>query len=165
MTTWLARSAFAAMRAEAAEIFPLESGGLLLGWRSGNDRVVVSILGPGPMAMHGRTRFVPDHKWQMHHLNQIFADSSGDIDYLGDWHSHPGGRAHMSSLDHQTLRRISRHVPQPLMAIVAADAPSPQWELGCWRDWNTRWRNSGRNIRIEPVIMFDAQSANEHSRV
>lgn len=36
---------------------PLENGGVLLGWRAGEDRVVIDLRGPGPHALHGPTLF------------------------------------------------------------------------------------------------------------
>jgi hypothetical protein len=51
MRVWLANQAFNAMCEEAIARHPLESGGVLLGWRTGKDRVVIIVLGPGPKAL------------------------------------------------------------------------------------------------------------------
>src|SRR4051812_37824791 len=103
----------------AGELSPLENGGVLLGWRSGEDRIVVDLRGPGPRALHGRHCFIPDHVWQLSEIKRAFHESRGDLDYLGDWHSHPDGIAEMSDLDSATLLRIARRVSAPLMLIVA----------------------------------------------
>lgn len=45
------------------------------------------------------------------------------IEYLGDWHTHPGGRARPSHLDKKTLGDIAAfdaaRQPNPVMLIVA----------------------------------------------
>jgi integrative and conjugative element protein (TIGR02256 family) len=128
---WLAHAAYKAILNEACARHPLESGGMLLGWRAGQSKVVVGIIGPGLNALHGRTRFFPDHEWQIRELKRIFSESAGDIDYLGDWHSHPEGTAAMSGEDYLTLRRISIKVADPLMLIVA-NPSSKDCTLGCW---------------------------------
>jgi len=88
-----------------------ENGGILLGWRSDEDRIVADLRGPGAHALHGRHCFVPDHAWQVTEINRAFPASRGDLDYLGDWHSHPEVVAEMSDLDSATLLRIARRVP------------------------------------------------------
>lgn len=133
MRIWLAREALDAMCSEATSRLPLESGGLLLGWRTGRDRVVISILGPGPHALHGRYQFIPDHTWQVSELRRIFTETSGDVDYLGDWHSHPNGEPAMSSEDHSTLHRISKCVAEPLMLIIDNNIHNEHWNVNCWK--------------------------------
>jgi len=103
---------------------------VLLGWRDGDDRIITGLLGPGPASLHGRFAFVPDHAWQLRRIREAFSSTSGDLDYLGDWHTHPDGVPEMSSRDHQTLHRIARRVRRPVM-LIAAGGPS-KWEIGGW---------------------------------
>ncbi|KRP86923.1 hypothetical protein AOQ72_02780 [Bradyrhizobium yuanmingense] len=130
MTVWLSARVMESMCDCAQELSPLENGGILLGWRSGEDRIIVDLRGPGPLALHGRHCFVPDHKWQVTEIEKAFEASSGDLDYLGDWHSHPDGIAEMSDLDSATLLRIARKVSSPLMLIVAGGS---EWSPRCWK--------------------------------
>lgn len=103
---------------------PLESGGVLLGWRDQADveLVVVGVLGPGPGATHRRTRFSPDTDWQRKEVAAAYAASGRTVSYLGDWHSHPGGGDTPSRRDERTARRIARsraaRVPRPMMLIL-----------------------------------------------
>lgn len=131
VTVWLTEHALNSIAAEAERIYPLETGGVLLGWRSGSDRVIADMRGPGPAALHGRYRFFPDHPWQISEIRQAFRESRGDLDYLGDWHSHPDGFPLMSPEDLSTLRRISRKVREPVTLIVAGGQKT--WTTGCWR--------------------------------
>lgn len=133
MTVWLANTVYRTMCEEGAALHPLESGGIILGWRAGNDIVAIDVRGPGPQALHGRYGFLPDHQWQVAEIHRLFEETGGDVDYLGDWHSHPDGTSVMSSEDHATLRRISRRVHEPLMLIIADDTSQEGWTMGCWK--------------------------------
>jgi integrative and conjugative element protein (TIGR02256 family) len=116
----------------AREFAPLENGGILLGWRAREDLVVIDVRGPGPLALHGRHCFLPDHQWQVAEIDRAFEESKGNLDYLGDWHTHPDGVAAMSELDCATLRRIARHVKHPLMLILAGQKNEQVWSARCW---------------------------------
>lgn len=131
MIVWLSSRVMQSMREYVRDLAPLENGGILLGWRSGENRIIAELRGPGPLALHGRHRFVPDHEWQVAEIRRAFEASGGDLDYLGDWHSHPDGVAEMSDLDSATLLRISRQVSAPLMLIVAGGGT--EWTPRCWK--------------------------------
>lgn len=131
MTAWLTRSALNFMQSESRSCAPLESGGVLLGWRRGNSTVVAVALGPGPAALHGRYLFVPDDNWDTEQVKNAFAKSGGDLNYLGDWHSHPNGTAETSSKDKSTLTRIARRIGKATMIIVAGDLTETS-PVGCW---------------------------------
>jgi integrative and conjugative element protein (TIGR02256 family) len=133
---WLSSRVMQSMSEYARDLSPLENGGILLGWRSGEDRIIADLRGPGPLALHGRHCFLPDHKWQVAEINQAFEASRGDLDYLGDWHSHPDGVAEMSDLDSATLLRIARRVSAPLMLIVAGSGM--EWSARCWKGQTVR---------------------------
>jgi integrative and conjugative element protein (TIGR02256 family) len=158
MIVWLSSRVMETMQEYGRELFPLENGGILLGWRSGEDRVVVDLRGPGPLALHGRHCFIPDHDWQVNEINQAFEASDGTLDYLGDWHSHPGGVAEMSDLDSATLLRITRRVSSPLMLIVAGSGT--EWSTQCWMGQLTKglpWRK--RLVAVhQDLRVFDPAS-------
>lgn len=133
---WLAHTARAAMLAEAERVFPNETGGVLLGYWAvpGREVVITTAIGPGPQAVHEVRRFVPDADYQEFAIARSYA-TSGRIDgYLGDWHTHPGGRTRLSHLDEHTLRSIgmtdAARTAIPLMAILAG---STIWRLKVWR--------------------------------
>lgn len=131
MTTWLASSALNFMRAQSRAYQPLETGGILLGWRRGEVAVIAAALGPGPNALHGRHLFIPDDRWHTEQVENAFAGSGGDLDYLGDWHSHPGGIAAMSAQDHLTLVRITQRIGVASMIILAGDL-AEEGPIGSW---------------------------------
>ena len=122
---WFSREVIVQMAAESARTFPLETGGVLMGYidASGEQAVVHACTGPGPHAMHGAASFVPDHEFHEREVARIYAESGRVWSYLGDWHSHPNGRLGLSTDDRNTLGRIARsvaaRVPHPLMAVIA----------------------------------------------
>jgi integrative and conjugative element protein (TIGR02256 family) len=153
MTVWLSSQVVDLMCEYGRELFPLENGGIFLGWRSDEDRIVVDLRGPGPQALHGRHCFIPDHDWQVREINRAFHTSDGVLDYLGDWHSHPGGIAEMSDLDSATLLRITRRVSSPLMLIIAGSGT--EWSMRCWKGqltkglpWRKRLITANQNLKV-----------------
>ena len=130
MKMWLSRAVLRELLAQAEQFSPLETGGVLLGWREGHDRIVTGLIGPGPMALHGRYAFIPDHRWQVENIRRVFAETRGDLDYLGDWHTHPVGAAQMSEIDRRTLTRMVRKAPNAIMMIAAPSMGG--WVTGAW---------------------------------
>jgi len=129
---WISEQALQDLAKEADRAYPLETGGVLIGYFAENgEPVVFSIVGPGPNAVHRRQRFMPDHDWQCLQLDEAFEQSSGKLVYVGDWHTHPDGSPRMSWLDHRTLRVIARHsqaqVPHPLMLIGGGNPKKWVW--------------------------------------
>lgn len=129
---WIEERALCELNAEACRAFPQETGGVLVGYvANGQQPVVVTVIGPGPAAVHQRSRFQPDHQWQCEQLDDIYEHSSGKFVYLGDWHTHPDGSPQMSWLDRRTIRNIAKHAParcsQPLMLIGGGAPETWHW--------------------------------------
>lgn len=131
---WMTEAAHQCLLDEADRGYPLETGGILLGYFAENAEAVVSAaIGPGPKASHSRTRFLPDHTWQCEQIDKLYEQSAGEWVYVGDWHTHPDASPQMSWLDQRTLRAIAKHpqaqTPRPVMMIAAG---SPQnWVCKC----------------------------------
>lgn len=116
-------------------MYPLETGGVLIGWYSQGQYVVTASTGPGPKASHKRNRFQPDGEYRNAKVLRRFDQSSGAEVYLGDWHTHPDQSAvAMSWLDKHELGRIAgqseaRDKP-PIMIILAG---RDSWSADGWR--------------------------------
>lgn len=128
---WWAAAALEEALREAQRAYPLETGGLLLGWSPHPGAVVISqVIGPGPKARHHATTFTPDAAWQEEQLAQAYELAGRRLQYLGDWHTHPRGTARLSSIDRATLRRIAAHpdarAGHPVMAVLAG---GPLWQV------------------------------------
>lgn len=125
------------MQCLASEKYPLETGGILVGYADssgGNDVVVAAICGPGPKAHHTKITFEPDHEYQAEAIAKLYRASKGVNTYLGDWHTHPQSAPDLSRRDKKTLKHIAAHrearISEPVMAILGKSSP---WILKAWR--------------------------------
>ncbi|HEX3803210.1 MAG TPA: Mov34/MPN/PAD-1 family protein [Solirubrobacteraceae bacterium] len=111
-----------AVLAEATLMAPLETGGMLLGYRAGGAVVVQAVTGPGPDAKHHRAHFESDADWQQRELELIYEASGRVTTYLGDWHTHPSAPPIPSRRDRRTAQKVARtkeaRSPTPLTAIL-----------------------------------------------
>lgn len=155
----LPRTLIEACGAEAARMFPLETGGALMGQRFGPDLWQVDhIIGPGPGARHERYRFQPDADWHHARIAERFHATGGCSTYIGDWHSHPRARhGRMSIVDRAAARTILRSpdsgCDRVLTGILWGDPNG--WRLNAWAcelDGGWPW-NAGVavvEVRVEP---------------
>ena len=135
--------------AEAWIWSPLETGGLLLGNSRSGCIDVTRVVGAGPGGHHERHRFEPDAGWQ---AAEIAAEWGKDptVEYLGDWHTHPGGGLRFSNLDIAAAQTIASYEParqpSPVMVVLALRA-----------DGSTRVR-AGQLIdgRLESIQLWPA---------
>jgi integrative and conjugative element protein (TIGR02256 family) len=129
--TWIDRRALDVMAAEADARFPLETGGVLVGYRVAKNQVIMGVTGPGPAAIHGANSFHPDHDWQCSQLDLLYERSAGVLVYLGEWHTHPNESARMSATDRATLARIAKseeaNARHPVMLIGAGTRNQWKW--------------------------------------
>ena len=114
-----------AICAEADRVFPLETGGVLMGYEALNNGgiVITKSIGPGMNALHGRSKFRPDYDYQESAIADHFYQKRGTETYLGDWHSHPNATSgELSFMDRLTLKKIANfdaaRVQIPIMAIL-----------------------------------------------
>jgi integrative and conjugative element protein (TIGR02256 family) len=133
---WLPDHVAADLHNEARRLHPLETGGVLLGYRAEEDLVVSSALGPGSDAKHERYNFEPDHRWHAEEIAQRFRASEGRETYLGDWHTHPdiqSGR--LSGTDRIAIRRVinsdEAQTPRPISAICYGGPD--RWSTSAWQ--------------------------------
>lgn len=123
---WVSERAQATLAKEALQWYPLETGGLLIGYTDpASAPVVTDVIGPGPAAVHAREGFVPDYGDQEKRLAELYHGSARTLTYLGDWHTHPNGAGAPSHRDRRVLRRIARaksaRLQRPLMGIVTIE--------------------------------------------
>jgi len=121
----MGRTALADIHRTSWASYPEETGGVLLGYRVSRDglgAVVRHVLGPGPAAVHEPRRFEPDYDWQAAQVAELWTRDES-LEYLGDWHTHPGGSATISPMDKDALRVIAAspdaNQTKPVMLIVS----------------------------------------------
>ncbi|WP_229070197.1 Mov34/MPN/PAD-1 family protein [Actinoplanes sp. DH11] len=105
------------IKTAAARAFPLEAGGLLLGWWD-NDMVVVraaiEVVDPAATG----TSWIRHEGLAQRALDQAVAKFGHPwLGYIGDWHSHPAA-CDASQQDRQSIRIASLAYAQPLVLIV-----------------------------------------------
>lgn len=134
MNLWLDQRVADDVVARSETSFPLETGGLLVGYMTEQGPVVTALIGAGPGATATSTSFLPDAQAQQLELNEMYSRTQGQDTYLGDWHSHPGGLPAMSRRDRRTLASIARHprarLSRPTMLIAAGSRG--RWEFGAF---------------------------------
>lgn len=155
---WIPRDILNSLQDDAECYSPLETGGVLLGyWVDGTSEAVVTCtVGAGPKAIHRENHFVPDYEFQESEIARFYEESGRKLQYLGDWHSHPGSRGYLSDVDQRTLRRIgktkSARVEEPIMVVLAG---GPDWTVHAWQavqsDW---WRFRFFFIKTISVFFF-----------
>jgi len=145
---WIKESAIGSITVLAEDKYPLETGGILIGYSAGvSELVVTNIVGPGPAAVHESSSFKPDYDFHAAESARLFNASGGTAVYLGDWHTHPDSSLPiMSWKDRKTLTRIARsadaRIPRPIMLIAAGRATV--WRPRAWRgEQSAMWKLLG----------------------
>ncbi len=128
-------AAVEAIRAESERRSPLESGGVLIGHLDTLGRTrITSATGPGPLAMHSYDRFRRDGDFTQAEVDLRHTTSQGRDDYIGEWHSHPGGEG-PSRMDLQSMSWVGTNAKydrsQPLLLI--AQRARSNWRLRVYR--------------------------------
>lgn len=131
---WLDAGAREFIAEESAKRRLRETGGGLFGFEGQKGLVVVHALAPGPKARHRRTRLIPDYEYLQLAINEIHSRSNGRLSYIGEWHTHPLGRAHPSSTDESACARIASlpetDLARPLVIIQVTKPLQIQVQLG-----------------------------------
>lgn len=157
MIVWIEQGAAQAIVEEARRWMPLETGGVLLGYRAEEDSTVVvkETIGAGPAALHREHTFLPDTEYQEAEIARKYGLSGRKRTYLGDWHAHPGGGGRLSRLDLRTLRAIAgapeARAPFPIMIVAYGGNP---WRLSAWR-WSPR--RIGRAVAMSRAVPLRVQ--------
>lgn len=151
---WIPRRVLAEIKTLASLSYPMETGGMLLGYiADNNDVVVTAIIGPGPAAKSSRNAFEPDAEFQQVELEAHYRATEGMESYLGDWHTHPHGSSIPSRTDKSTLAHIafttSSRIKHPIMAI--AGNATGGWELEAFRFQSIKHRILFPNYNLETL--------------
>lgn len=106
-----------------------ETGGILIGYRSGSVVVVLRATGPGPRALRSAARFERDAEFCQNELDlAIQADERAC--YVGEWHSHLEVSPRPSVIDIDSLMGISVApnylTTEPIMLIAGTDTTTKQ---------------------------------------
>lgn len=138
---WLHHDPEATIRRQAVELSLRETGGPLFGYESADgDLVICEAYGPGPRAKRAQFRLVADMQHTQKLIDEVHRRTDGVLSYLGDWHTHPGGRPAPSGTDARTLAALAQDdgmaFARPVALIVVTGIlprRSRVRTLRCWR--------------------------------
>jgi len=104
--------AYTAMLSEVLKKTPVETGGILLGYRDASEWTVVESLDPGPHSIHQLSYFEYDQAYVTHQVNRVRNYYEPPLDLLGLWHRHPGSFDIFSGTDDGTNLSFARMSPE-----------------------------------------------------
>lgn len=120
----LSERAFAAISRDCLRHRGTETGGILVGRQHDDSLLVPFVIDAGPSARRAHAEFSPDDQFQQPILDFLFEQLR--LDYLGDWHRHPGLMDRPSAHDWRTARRIVEseewQKPSAIFPIAVIDA-------------------------------------------
>lgn len=163
VTAWMPSTIWAMLTAEAADRYPLETGGVLIGyWADPRTVVITDSVGSGPASVHGSYSYEHDHVWEASQIAVHYERSARTQIYIGDWHTHPNARSGaLSSTDRRSLRRVlgarEARMSSALMLVLFGDPK--QWSADIWvagferAAW--RWRPK---LLVMPVQVMNYQA-------
>jgi integrative and conjugative element protein (TIGR02256 family) len=109
---------------EAQSAVLTETGGVLVGrgnFASG-EMLITGASGPGPLARKTKYSFARDTQYCQRYLDKAAKDSSGLVDYAGEWHKHHEIAPWPSWQDITTIKKIAAsqdyHVTIPVLLII-----------------------------------------------
>ena len=126
----------------------VETGGPLVGFLSAAGVLIVTdAAGPGPRAKHERYGITIDGKHAQEFCDRINFESEGRIDYVGDWHKHPGISLRPSEQDTLAMKTMAEFQFSPTRYPVSL----------IYRSWPRAWQvyfwdGSGGLKRIKSMI-------------
>jgi integrative and conjugative element protein (TIGR02256 family) len=111
-----------------------EAGGILLGrMLMASDHIVVDdVTVPGPHDRRSRFRFFRAERPAQTAVDAAWARSGGEINYLGEWHTHPEDDPTPSRHDHTDWQRLvmtQRYEQAALFFVIVGRREIRAWEL------------------------------------
>ena len=146
--TYIRKDVYDAMLTEAASKCPMETGGTLLGKTVNGVLDITTYIGPGPNARHDRFGFLGDHEHYTKEIDRLW-EISDDLEYIGGWHTHPGGSGFLSPLDTETIEAIYNEIvpKQLLVATIIINGFDDKWWPNIWT-YDGAFHSPVRDIKI-----------------
>lgn len=95
----LSERAFISLLVETQEKILTETGGVFLGYRSGDIWYVIESIDPGPESIFQSAYFEYDQGYVNHLINKVSRIYKTQLDLIGLWHRHPGSFDRFSGTD------------------------------------------------------------------
>lgn len=111
--------------ADARTALPLETGGILLGFRT-PDLIVVTRTLTVPDPFSGRRTYLRRRGKAQVQMTQALRQAPPVVGYVGEWHTHPAD-VPPSSIDTNALAATARATSQPVALIVLSRTNNAHW--------------------------------------
>lgn len=98
-----------------------EQGGLLLGYRKSTNIQIEGATFPGLWDHGSSTIFHRSERGHRVRALREWVRSGKIIDWVGEWHTHPGGLARPSFTDRRTWARLAKHTSNPMAFLIFSD--------------------------------------------
>jgi integrative and conjugative element protein (TIGR02256 family) len=115
---------------------PNETGGVLIGTID-LERMVVHVLDTIPSPPDSKewpTLYIRGSEGLLKNVNEIYDASGGQLEYVGEWHSHPDGCPTLpSSDDMKVFTWLTEHMSDaglPALMAIVGDSGGSSWYLG-----------------------------------
>lgn len=95
-----------------------EAGGLLLGYRHGNNFEITKVTVPFPEDIQRRVYFERNDSNHLSIFSKLRKHSIMPISFLGEWHTHPEGNPIPSSIDLKEWQKTKENNTEPLIFCI-----------------------------------------------
>jgi integrative and conjugative element protein (TIGR02256 family) len=121
---YMLREAYEFAKEESSASKDIETGGILLGYRTSDGKYVITrSIGPGPKAVRTATWFEKDTEYCQGEIEKTFIELAEKGLYLGEWHYHTIGGNSPSGIDIKSLKEIAAQgnyrIDKPIMIIFS----------------------------------------------
>lgn len=99
-----------------------ERGGILLGYRKAGAIEVTALTYPGRWDRASAFLFERSARGHRARALKEWKRSGHLVDWVGEWHTHPGGVAYPSSIDRHSWAAISRHACNDMAFLIFNDS-------------------------------------------
>ncbi len=106
-----------------------EAGGILLGYRRGVHLHLVHATEPGKKDCMTRTSFRREGSSHAAHALELWRTSDHEIDYVGEWHTHPEINPQPSAIDRRAWKEILQKQAKTFVFLIMG-IQSAFW-VGC----------------------------------
>lgn len=105
-------------QSEIDKLGALETGGVLIGYIKDDLIMIEKASNGGPNAIHEEFYFRADPHYIDMFIDMEIANSSGEIRYIGEWHTHPQVEPEPSDLDLNSLCEIAESANDFCMLLI-----------------------------------------------
>jgi integrative and conjugative element protein (TIGR02256 family) len=115
---------------------PNETGGVLIGQFDRQRRIIFAVdMIPSPAdSREWPTLYIRGVRGLRSELKRFANVTAGNLDYIGEWHSHPAACSpELSNIDRQALRTLSEEMSSaglPALMLIVAERNREKWFLG-----------------------------------